>query len=1024
MGAASCFIANVAIPPCLEGLEGKVSIMDKHSGMLPRIPVSTYRVQLNKQFRFVDCVSIVSYLGELGITDLYSSPFLKARPGSMHGYDLVDPTTINPEIGSEADFNRLVAELRKHRMGHILDIVPNHMCVESPENRWWMDVLENGRCSPYAPFFQIDWEPVKHELKDKILLPVLGSPYGEALESQELRLFFDGGAFYVNHYEHRFPIAPETYPHILTYGIERLAGMGTHNPHHAELLSTITALSRLPSRTESNNERIAERYREKEVAKKRLIALCRECPEIMDFISDNVRTLNGTPGDLRSFDLLDALLGQQVYRLSHWRVATEEINYRRFFDINSLGAIRMELPAVFDATHALILRLVGEGKVTGLRVDHPDGLYDPSAYFQRLQRSCFVELWRAHMERLGDQILPEYESAYVESEIMERYEGMLAEDPQYKAFYIVGEKILIKSERMPEEWPIFSTTGYVFLNSVNGIFIDTRNASALETIYSRFIGSKLSYQDAVYEKKKLVMKVAMSGEVNTLGNHLNHLSEKDRHTRDFTLNSLTDGLIEVIACFPVYRSYINGLPVRDKDRQYIDAAIARARRKNPATSAGVYDFIHDVLSLRYPDRFTESDRKEWLDFVMRFQQITGPITAKGVEDTAFYVYNRLVSLNEVGGNPEKFGTTLDTFHGQNIERLKFWPQALITTSTHDTKRGEDARARLNVLSEMPDRWRERLVAWRRLNKRQKIVVDGAPSPDRNEEYLLYQTLAAVYPAQPMTAEDRSVLVKRVTDYTVKAAREAKVNTSWINPQAAYEEALGIFIQRLLSNTADNQFLQDFEPFQRTVSYYGMYNSLSQTLLKITAPGIPDFYQGTELWNFRLVDPDNRGPIDFDLRRRLFAEIKKHEATVGLATLARELSTNMADGRIKLFLTHKALTFRKLRRELFERGEYVPLETTGAFADSLCAFARRLHGKLVVTAAPRFLTRLPVDPGNPPFGETAWRDTAIAVTLGRKGAEYLNIFTGETVQPVHLEGTMLRAADLFSCFPVALLIGEG
>jgi (1->4)-alpha-D-glucan 1-alpha-D-glucosylmutase len=642
--------------------------------VMPRIPVSTYRVQFNRHFRFTDAVRIIKYLNDLGISDMYASPYFKAKKGSLHGYDIIDHNFLNPEVGSDEDYDELVNELQKYNMGQILDIVPNHMCISSKENVWWMDVLENGPSSIYASFFDIDWRPVKKELGNKVLIPILAYQYGTVLEQQELQLTFEGGAFFLCYYEYRLPIQPKTYTDILKFRLEELEKLLLpENSHYGELLSIITALNYLPHYAETNYEKIVERDREKEIIKKRLGNLCNESREIRAFIDENVQSFNGVKGVPRSFDKLDTLLSQQVYRLSHWRVATEEINYRRFFDINELAAIRMEDAIVFRHTHQLIFKLIQGKKLTGLRIDHPDGLYNPVEYFHWLQRWCFVRTRLGYIEQpKEDAAASSFEPSEKEQELVKEYDRLLSSDPTFKPLYIVGEKILTKGERMPEEWPIFSTTGYVFLNSVSGIFVETRNAKAFNDMYNKFIKTKANFQEIAYERKKLVMQVAMSSEINTLSHFLNRISEKNRHTRDFTLNSLIRAIVEVIAFFPVYRTYINSMDIKDRDRQYIELAILKAKRRNPAISESIFNFLKDVLLLKFPDEFGEEDKREWLDFVMRFQQITSPIMAKGIEDTAFYVYNRFISLNEIGGSPDRFGTPLEILHGQNIERMKFW----------------------------------------------------------------------------------------------------------------------------------------------------------------------------------------------------------------------------------------------------------------------------------------------------------------------------------------------------------------
>lgn len=996
--------------------------MEKEQILAPRIPVSTYRVQFNGEFTFLKAREIISYLDELGISDVYASPYLKARKGSFHGYDIVDHTSLNPEVGSEEDYDAFAQAIHSHGMGQLLDIVPNHMCITDPDNVWWMDVLENGPSSVYANFFDIDWAPVKEELRNKVLLPILGDQYGKVLEEQELRLSFEQGAFFIHYFEQKLPIRPQTFILVLEYRLDELRELlQPEDPNLMELLSIITALKHLPDYVETEPQKIAERTREKEVIKKRLWNLYGESPEIMAFVNENVRIFNGEKGDPGSFDLLDGLLNVQIYRLSYWRVATEEINYRRFFDINSLGSIRVEDPAVFQETHRLVMTFVREGKVTGLRVDHPDGLYDPSAYFRQLQKNCFFQLRAGHMNRLKEEVSSVYEIPNEDSEILAQYKALLSSNPEYKSFYIVGEKILIKGERMPEEWPIFSTTGYVFLNSLNGIFVDMKSAKAFSDLYQRFIKARVNYQDIVYEKKKLIMEVAMSSEVNTLGHYLNRLSENDRHTRDFTLNSLIDAVVEVVAFFPVYRTYVNKDGVNDRDRQYIELAVSKARRRNPSTSASIFLFLQDVLLLKFPENLKEENREEWLDFVMRFQQITGPVMAKGLEDTVFYVYNRLASLNEVGGMPERFGTPLETFHGQNIERIKHWPHALIATSTHDTKRSEDVRARINVLSELPEEWRRRIIYWGRLNKRKKAVVDGERVPDRNEEYLLYQTLVGAWPVESMDSAAYDVFKKRIRDYMTKAVREAKVNTSWINPNMMYEDALMIFIDRILNREMPNHFLKDFEPFQKEISGFGMFNSLSQTLLKITCPGVPDFYQGGEVWDFSLVDPDNRRTVDYETRSRLLKEIKQIESERGPLDLAGDLTANMENGQIKLFLIWKALSYRRDNRDLFEKGEYIPLEAGGQSIENVCAFARSIMTKRIIVVVPRFLAGLKKGHGDLPSDNKSWKDTCVQIPHTEAGARYRNILTGETVEIKSYQGALvLFLSEVFAHFPVALL----
>lgn len=995
--------------------------MDNTHPALPRIPVSTYRLQFNGQFRFSDATEIVPYLYHLGITDIYASPYFKAKEGSPHGYDIVDHSQLNPEVGTEEEYDAMTDTLRQFGMGQILDVVPNHMCITGKDNRWWMDVLENGRSSLHNDFFDIEWDPVKDELKDKVLLPILGDQYGRVLENQEISLSFEEGAFYVLYYDNKIPIRPQTYTLVLECGLTRLEEkLRNDDPHFMDFLSIITALKHLPSVTEDETERIVERIREKEVIKRRLASLCKDCPEIEAFILENIYLFNGAKGDPRSFDNLDKLLREQIYRLSYWQVATDEINYRRFFDINSLAAIRAEKPEVFLRTHDSIFRLIREGKVTGLRIDHPDGLYNPSDYFEKLQRECFVHTMAGHAEKVTEEHGLPYGKTYIDSEITQRYEEMVSENPTAKPFYIVGEKILLKSERMPEEWRTYSTTGYVFLNSLNGIFVETQNAKLFDRIYSTFIRDKEQYNDLVCRSKRQVMEVALTSEVNTLGYRLNRISEQDRYTRDFTLNSLVKALVEVITFFPVYRTYINSFSINDRDRQLVEAAVAKAQRSNPAISSSIFNFVRDVLLLRCPDYFEDDKRKEWLDFVMRFQQLTGPVMAKGVEDTTFYMYNRLVSLNEVGGSPDRFGTNLDTFHGQNIERSKFWPHAMITTTTHDTKRSEDVRARINVLSEIPFEWKDHLVKWRAFNKKKKIVVDGQPVPDRNEEYLLYQTLIGTWPLEFRESDNCATYIGRIKNYMIKAVREAKVNSSWISPNLVYEDAMNLFLDEIMKEKPENNFINDFKTFQRFISACGMYNSLSQTLLKIVSPGVPDFYQGSEIWDFSLVDPDNRRPVDYGKRMAAIEDIKRQESEIPCWQLARKLTDEKHDGRVKLFLIYRALNNRKRACDIYEKGEYRSLHVLGRKEYHVCALARRLGERAMLAAVPRFFVRLLKDPDGLPLGEDVWHDTVVAVPADGIGMGYRNIFTEEVLETAEHDGIVgFRCGDLFRNFPVAL-----
>ena len=987
---------------------------------MPRIPVSTYRLQFNYQFRFSDAAKIIGYLHELGISDIYASPYFKAQKGSLHGYDIVDPNMINPEVGTEDEYNMLIGELKKYDMGQVLDIVPNHMSIGS-ENPWWMDVLENGLSSPRAKYFDIDWAPEEERLRNKLLIPVLGDQYGTILENQELRLSFEEGAFFICYNSHKLPVQPNSYALILQHRIESLEKKPSDEaPHLTELLSIITSIRHLPPHTETDEERIRERRREKEITKKRLFKLYGESPEIKDHIDANVKMFNGSKGDPKSFDLLDGLLNEQIWRLSHWRVAMEEINYRRFFDINDMAALKMENYEVFAETHKLIFRLISEGKVTGLRVDHADGLYNPMEYLRILQQACFAHLRPLSPESQGIAIHgPDFSG--IEANRDKRYEEASPLQSQDKPFYIVVEKILARNEKMPPDWPIFGTTGYGFMNSLNSIFVETKNAILFDRIYFQFIRDKIKFSEVTYEKKKLVMQVSMSGETHTLGNHISRTTGKDRHSKDFTAVSLTKALTEIVAFFPVYRTYINDLIASDRDRMYIEQAVAKAKRKNPAVSASIYDFLKAVLLLKFPDDFSENDKKDRLDFTMRFQQLTAPVMAKGVEDAAFFVYNRLVSLNEVGGSPDRFGAALEVFHGQNLDRIKSWPHAFIAMSTHDTKHDEDVRARINVLSEMPERWKKCLIRWSALNKNKKKIIDGQEVPGRNEEYLMYQNIMGAWPLNPMTGADYEIFKDRIKNYMLKAIREAKINSSWISPDNTYEEAVMAFIDVILSDSKKNRFLQEFRVFQKIVSHYGLFNSLSQTLFKIASPGIPDFYQGTEVMEFSLVDPDNRRPVDYPKRIGMLDQLKKRESEIGPLSLAAELISENMDGRIKLFLTYKALRYRRKNHLLFTRGAYIPVESEGYRKDHVCSFARSTGDKTVLVIVPRFASGLIQSINEAPLGEKIWGDTRTIIPHEISSDSFRDIFTGEKITVSRENGErMLYTREVLNHFPFAML----
>ncbi|HEX9507129.1 MAG TPA: malto-oligosyltrehalose synthase, partial [Myxococcales bacterium] len=741
--------------------------------------------------------------------DLYASPYLKAAPGSTHGYDVVDHQALNPEVGSPEQHEAFCNELQSLGLGQVLDFVPNHMGIEQG-NAIWDDVLENGPSSLYAPTFDIDWDPVKEELKNKVLLPVLGDQFGDVLERGELKLLFQGGAFFISYFQRLLPVPPRCYATVLGLRVDELEKeMAEEREHFDELQSILTALQHLPQRTETDPARRVERNREKEIVKRRLFALASQSPHIQSFIDRNVALFNGMPGDPRSFDRLDELLSQCCFRLAHWRVAGEEINYRRFFDVNTLAAIRVETIDVFEQAHALIFRWLAEKKVTGLRIDHPDGLFDPTAYFLNLQEWNFITLAKQRFLEAGSSI---DEWPPVELRLRSLFGAEIAEQPDSplrKSLYVVVEKIQGGKERIPEAWAIHGTTGYRFANNLGGLFVDTSNEAAITFIYRRFIGTAIDFHQLLYEKKKLIMSISMASEINMLARELNRISEMNRHSRDFTLNALRRALVEFIALFPVYRTYVDGLrPEVDlRDTRYIQWTIARAKERDTITNVSLFDFLADILLRRYPEHLNPQEREVMLRFAMKVQQVTGPVMAKGLEDTVFYIYNRLLSLNEVGGEPDRFGTSEHTFHLRNQERAESRPGSLLTTSTHDTKRSEDVRARLNVLSEVPGEWATHLRRWARWNKRWKTRVGPSLWPSANDEYFFYQSVLGAWPmGAPISETELARFRQRIQQYLLKAIREAKVHTSWINTDSEYEGATARFVERALDRAHSPRFI--------------------------------------------------------------------------------------------------------------------------------------------------------------------------------------------------------------------------
>jgi (1->4)-alpha-D-glucan 1-alpha-D-glucosylmutase len=900
---------------------------------LNRLPGATYRLQFNRDFGFRAAAEIVDYLRDLGITDCYASPLFKAAPGSTHGYDICGFDELNPGLGGADDFQHFSARLKARGMGLLLDMVPNHMGNDL-SNGWWRDVLEHGRRSRYASWFDVDWR--REDLGGRVLVPILEDHYGKVLEAGKLRVVLaKDGSLAVAYYDRGFPLCPDSV---------------------AEIISGAARKCACPP-----------------------AGFRPETPEGSEALKSALREINGRRDDPGSFEALDQVLRRQNYRLAYWRVGPEEINYRRFFDVTGLVSLRMERRAVFDAAHQRVFPLLKEGVITGLRIDHPDGLWNPAEYFRRLQ-------------------------------------SRVAGDHPGTRLYVVAEKILTGGEPLPADWPIEGTTGYDFLNRLNGLFIDGANREAFDRIYERFLGRPpRPFAETVLESKRLVLRKLMISELSGLTRRLKQITTQSRHGLDFSESQLRRALGEVLAAFPVYRTYMTkaGDEPSAFEQQCIGQAIRSAAAHLPGLDPAVWTFIESLLMLRVPAGLSRMAFSQCRDWVMRFQQLSGPVTAKGLEDTAFYHDYRFVSLNEVGGDPGTFGTSPEEFHRHNSQKAELWPHALLATATHDTKRGEDVRARLNVLSEMPEAWEAAVGQWRELNRAHKTLVRDAPAPDSNDEYLIYQTLVGSWPFDAGSAEGLQRYATRISSYLLKCIRESKTHGSWTDPDAAYEQAAQKFVAAILNPGSENAFLQAFSPVQRTVAFYGMLNSLGQVLIKATSPGVPDFYQGCELWDLSLVDPDNRRPVDYDLRRRLLAGCR---AAGNAKSLHVQLSDEWQTGQIKLFVTYRALQLRKQNPELFAAGSYVPVSVNGAGANHVCAFARVGREKACLTVVPRLTARLMSGKAGFPLGEHIWQNTKLKIgEIPHR--QFRNCFTGDHIQA---GDGWLPVYSMLGAFPLALL----
>ena len=963
---------------------------------LNRIPQSTYRLQLGADLTLDQVRDLLPYLKDLGVSDLYLSPLFRARAESSHGYDVVDHGTIDPAIGDLAAFERLATAAHKAGMGILLDVVPNHMGINDPGNLWWLDVLENGEGSYFADFFDIEWHPPAAGLQDKILLPFLGEPFGRVLENGDLKVVYDNGRLQLAYFERRFPLAPPSWPVVLDLALSQSNDPDRHdkrsNADWSELQSIITQLRNLPARTRRDAEAMAERYREQKTARQRIDQLLHNSTSVRVALNRAIQQLNGEKGSPKSFDQLEQLLDEQWYRLAYWRVAADEINYRRFFDINDLAAIRVENPRVFDAVHRLVGHLLEKGWVTGLRIDHPDGLRDPQNYFKSLQN-----LYRSHPSENGQ----------TGSEV-----------------YIVAEKILSGDEPLPTDWAIAGTTGYDLLNIISRVQVHGEGFTELRAFYDAKTGNTQKPTQIVYESRREVLYGSMASELQMLTAALYRVAQRHRASRDFTQPALRRALREVLASMTVYRTYAraDSWDISEADYRTVTMAVRLAKRRNRTLPVSVFDFIASVLLLEHPPTLTDEQAAERRLFALKFQQVSGPVAAKGVEDTAFYRYYPLASLNEVGGELDTKPLAVDEFHRLMRHRMESWPHSMCATSTHDSKRGEDFRARLHVLSEMPQEWAQAVTRWQKMNLPLIREIDGDPVPDANEEYLLYQTLVGTWPTEKLSSDDRNAYRDRILQYMEKAIREAKIHASWMNPSEEYETAIREFICSLF-DASGKQFANDLSAFVAQIAGSGYVNSLAQLVLKTTLPGVPDLYRGTELWDFNLVDPDNRRPVDYDCRRARLEKLQS-AARANIQQATRKLSHRWPDSDIKLWITSSCLNTRRESADLFAFGEYIPLTVEGVSAAHVITFARRLEEEFAIVCVPRHFHQLlhhnadKTTESGPPQPE--WKDTHIVLPDDFPRAWQCKL-SGQDFESNDVDGTRtLRVAELLNVFPVAVL----
>ena len=881
-------------------------------------------------------MAILDYLEALGVSDCYASPLFQAGPQSTHGYDICDFNVLNPVLGTAEQFKAFTSSIRSRNMGLLLDMVPNHMGCDCG-NPWWWDVLANGRESAYADYFDINWSPAHSGLRNKVLLPILEDHYGKVLESGKLRLVFGEGGFRIVYYESAFPLSARSTTALISELVPPLTAPGMVAANLEALNKTLADEARHSAKFQTSIEKLLEKYR------------------VM-------------PGDAASSDQLHALLDGQHYKLAYWKTGLAEINYRRFFDVTSLVSVRMERPEVFEASHRLVFQMIASGQVTGLRIDHPDGLWDPKTYFERLQN------WGAGPGPL----------------------------------FVVAEKILSDDEELPEDWPVAGTTGYDFLNRLNGLFVARENRAALDHAYRSFTGIEDELQSIIYAGKEHILATSLKSELTALAHRLRDLGNHSRHGQDITLDDLREAVAAMVITSPVYRSYVDEEThvLRKQERAYIQQAIEQAKRRRPGLDAA-FDFLGSLLLLQWPRDFDPTAQLEARHFVMRFQQLTGPVMAKGLEDTAFYRYNRLVSLNEVGGNPGHFGTTIDEFHRFNEKQAARFPNTLLATATHDTKRGEDLRARLNVISELPADWSEAVEQWSGLNQTLKRQANGRPAPTANDEYLLYQTILGAW---PNAGSEWDSFRDRVRDYMLKAVREAKAETNWLAPNLEYEQALAGFVDGILEQTS--AFVNSAGDLQKRMAFFGRLNSLSQTVLKLTCPGVPDVYQGTELWDLNLVDPDNRRPVDYAVRRKLLSE----ELSAGAMT---RLLADDPQGQLKLHVVRNLLHLRRRKHGLFANGSYRPLSVSGPLEKHVFAFSRCSGEQAVIVVTSRLACTLVRGEPKAPVGQL-WANTFVDVPKSIPQGRLMEVLAKQELGSGGSLPGRIELTEAFATLPVAVM----